>query len=160
MAQVADSPYGSLSYANGEVENRSKVADPPAYRGGTTTGGGLVKFSGDRIRADGALEECVLLQFKEDERFPGSKAGEVTLHLRRPNSDGDQAMALVMTLRHDGIAFHVPASVAASSAPPSFMRSLDGRYEIHIQGDGNFVVYDTRVSGWKALWSWMTGKLP
>lgn len=155
MTQIADSPYGSLRYENGELCNDAKVTDPTAFRVGSKSGG-LGKWSGDRIRADGVREELVLDQFKEDERYPGSLAGEVTRHLRRPHADGDAAMVPIYTMRHDGITFHVPVNLP----PPSYMQSVDGRYQIHIQGDGNFVVYDVKPAGWKALWSWMTGKLP
>jgi hypothetical protein len=161
--KIADSPYGAIHYTNGELENRAHVGDPVAYRGGAKEGGSLVKFSGDRIRPDNVLEECVLLQFKEDERHQGSKAGEATLHLRRPHADGDAAMVHDDTFRHDGIQFHVPTNVS-SAAPSSspltggMVQNLvdsSGRYFLRVQEDGNLVLYD-RISGADVAY-WSTG---
>ena len=160
MTQIADSPYGSLAYVNGELLNTAKVDDPPAYRTGSRTGG-LGKFSGDIIRSDGVREECVLLQFKEDERHPGSKAGEVTLHLRRPNDDGDSAMVLALTIRHDGLTFHVPANLGSGTSGGDGGRFYHegGRFVTIYQGDGHVVTYDMHVPGWQAVWSSWSGLL-
>lgn len=46
-----------------------------------------------------------------------------------------------------------------TAAPQSFMSSPDGRYQTHMQGDGNFVTYDTAVTPWKPLWSAWHGKI-
>lgn len=165
MAKLADSPYGEAVFVNGELILNSHVDDPTKFRGGVKTsmpGRSLVAFSGDRIRSDGVHEECVLVQFKESERFgDGSKAGEITVHLRRPHADGDSAMVHVMTIQHDRIQLVVPVEGAPMIASPgTILRAPGGETELHMQGaDGNLVTYDVRQTPWVALWSSATGKI-
>jgi hypothetical protein len=141
---------GYVEYGINEVAIVCTVEDPPAVRLASRVGG-LGKVSFSRLRADGGFEEVGLLQGKLDERNPASLAGEVTLHLRRPNSDGDGAMVAVATLRHDGITFHVPTNIAApSNGVPSFLQSHNGLYQLHLQGDRNLVLYGPN---WAPVWS-------
>ena len=60
----------------------------------------------------------------------------------RVGQSQDADMGRVFTLSRKGVIFHVPVEGAGSSAPSSFLRSPNGRYEMEIQDDGNVVVYD------------------
>ena len=116
--KLADSAAGQLEYNGGELVNRGKVwpgghSDPVKYRGSLPEGSigthCLVAFSGDIERPDRMLDECVLVQFRLDERYPPhAKCGQITTHLRKPFEDGDQAMVLVKTESWDGVQYHVP----------------------------------------------------
>ena len=88
-------------------------SDPVKYRGSLPEGSigthCLVAFSGAIERPDRMLDECVLVQFRLDERYPPhAKCGQITTHLRKPFEDGDQAMVLVKTESWDGVQYHVP----------------------------------------------------
>ncbi len=146
--------WGYIEYGPNELSIVSTVEDPPGLRLATLNGGSLGKLSFNRMRPDGVQEEIVLLQGKEDERYrgasPPAQAGEVTLHLRRPFADGDGAMVPIATLRYDGVTFHVPTT-SGGAAVPEFLRSADGRFRCHMQGDGNLVVYDEETG--QAVWA-------
>lgn len=116
--KLAETQGGQLEYVSGELVNRGRVwpgggADPVKYRGslpdGATGTHCLIAFSGDVERQDRVLEECVLVQFRLDERYPPhAKCGQITTHLRRPFEDGDQAYVLIKTESWDGVQYHVP----------------------------------------------------
>jgi hypothetical protein len=157
MTRIADSSYGELHFDGNELSVRSLIDDPPKVRLEAPPGSlskGLVTW-GTR-RPDGRFEELALFQGKQDERVrddPLNFTGEIDVFVRRhdPNSGDDRQFLRVLTIRHDGVQFHVPVTVQA--APTSFLRSHDGRFELHMQGDGNLVVYDTAEPTWRAIWS-------
>lgn len=160
---LADSPYGTLSYVNGELLNNATVDDPVAYRGGGTARS-LVKWSGDHIRPDGVHEELVLDQYKRDElkfRAGDPMCGEVTRHLRGPGQSG--ADTLIETVRVDGIVYEVPIICKQGITVDRFL-SQSGEFVTVQQGDGNLVTYSTRLGAVgdpkAAIWSSFGGRIP
>lgn len=159
MTRIADSSNGELHFLSNELFVRSLIDDPPKVRLEAPPGSlskGLVTWA--TRRPDGQFEELALLQGKQDERVredPLNFTGEVDVFVRRhdPNTGDDVQFRRVMTLRHDGVHFHVPVNVG-DAAPTSFLRSSDGRFELHMQGDGNLVIYDTTTSpNWRPIWA-------
>ena len=88
---------GFLQFDGNELTVGSTIADPPKVRLVAPEGQlGAVSFN--RLRADGAQEEVVLLIGKEAEDAPGSLGGQFEIWLRRKYSDGDRAMRLAGVL--------------------------------------------------------------
>lgn len=145
MADRIDLVEGFIDYGVNGQRIVSVTADPAELRLGCTyhdAAGG--KLSGDWVRHDGVSEECVLVQFKLDERYRGTAllAGEITIHLRRPGVDNDAAMVPVLTLRHDVGVFHVPiAGASAGAGGQDILRSPGGTHWAVVQDDGQLVVY-------------------
>jgi hypothetical protein len=46
-----------------------------------------------------------------------------------------------------------PYDFTGAIAAPTYLQSPDGRYQLHAQGDGNLVWYDTATTPWTALWN-------
>lgn len=150
MPKLAETPYGYLAFEGNELIVRSLNDDPPKVRLEAPEGSlskGLVTW-GTR-RPDGRHEEIVLLQGKQDERYrsdPYNFTGEVDLFCRHfvPGTSDDSQFIRVASLRHDGITFHLPASI-------ELLRSNNGRFRLHMQGEGNLVIYDDQVG--QAIWA-------
>lgn len=109
-AQTILLPWGRVEMDTNEFSLLSTVEDPAAFRCAAPSGISVCKWSGGRLRSDGRQVEFVSWQIKQDERTrhnPMSYAGEVTLHISN-GGDADADMRHVMTLRHDGVRFHVP----------------------------------------------------
>lgn len=174
--QLADSPYGSLFYVNGELMNKSKVNDPVAYRGSAPSGQrSLVKFSGDILDwGSNSRDEVVLIQFKQTEDW--QRGGELYLGLKRPGMGStDDAMvdALVATV-NGGFRFKLPVifeagtnagSAGNAGAWPGCMASgtPDNPYKWQFcqQGtDGNVVSYEVVQGVACARWAAYQGIIP
>lgn len=106
-------PWGWAEFTNNELLLVSTVPDPPKVYMGAQGGGSMGALSFGRLRSDGRLEEMVLLQGKQDERYRGTDrlTGELTIHVRdhNPALNDDAQMKLVMELRHDRIL--IPARI-------------------------------------------------
>lgn len=159
--KLAESEYGDLVYANGELLNKATVNDPVAYRGGGR-GRSLVKWSGDHIRPDGKHEELVLDQYKRDEAQLAAgdpMCGEVTRHLRGPGQSG--ADTLIETVRFDGVVYEVPiiakkGIIGAVTGRVTRFYTDGGKFCINWQDDTgwpNGVVYDTHDSIDESTWT-------
>ena len=133
-------PWGYIEYSNNEISIVSTVDDPSGVRLAAAAGGSLGKISFNRLRSDGVQEEVALLQGKIDERYrsPEQLVGELRLDLRKPSGGDEGGMAPIFIARHDGIQFFVPTTASA----PEFLRSNNNRFRLHMQGDGNLVIYD------------------
>ena len=157
-----------------EVEIVSTKDDPSGYRLSKLLGFigrsiGKISWSWKR-QFDTADEEVVLIQGKRDGRREGNPydlSGEIYIGVRNGDiADADAGMIEVATIRHDSVTFHVPVNIAPSEPVPTptpfKMVSQDGRYELIIQNDGNFVVYDLTGDashGPRAIWSAFTGRI-
>jgi hypothetical protein len=95
-------PWGAIVITNNEVTIESHVDDPPAFRlhSGSES---LGKVSFAKVRADGRVDELVLIQGKKDERTRGREDvpyGELTVHvkgpLRHPDDDGMRPTFLML----------------------------------------------------------------
>lgn len=137
-----DLGYGFFAGAGNETTTASTNEDPPKSRLAALLGRSLGVFSWSRLRTDGNQHEVALWQGKCDERYPESAlAGEVTLHLTRPNAGSvDSAMVHVATFRHDGVTFHVPVSPSGGGGA-DVLASPNGRLRLVAQDDGNLVLY-------------------
>lgn len=153
--------YGFFRGAGNETTTGSTNNDPPKSRLAALIGRSLGVFSWSRLRPDGNQHEVALWQGKCDERYPeDALAGEVTLHLTRPNAGSvDAAMVHVATFRHDGVTFHVP--VTGGGGSDGRLWSADGRVCLTLQADegGKVVLYDTTVEPWRWVWQVRHGRL-
>tara|TARA_R110000868_G_scaffold181331_4_gene422247 strand:+ start:5838 stop:6425 length:588 start_codon:yes stop_codon:yes gene_type:complete len=165
------------SESQNEVSIISTIDDPPAIRF-ASPGGGLGKFSGNVIDANGRQEEVVLMQFKNAERDRGTsdefKGGAMTLHLKNPHVSDDAGMVKIFEADYAGITFCVPVTQGVDgggtftgggtpipgSSRVSRFYSDNGRYCYNVQGDsteacphGRIVQYDTHGSIDEATWT-------
>lgn len=166
------------SESQNEVSIISTINDPPAIRF-ASPGGGLGKFSGNVIDANGRQEEVCLLQFKNAERDRGTsdelKGGAMTLHLKNPHIDGDNGMVKIFEADYAGITFCVPVTQGAdtggtftgggtpltpgAASHVSRFYSDNGEFCYNVQGDtsvdypyGRIVVYQTHGSTDESTW--------
>lgn len=113
--RIIDMPWGRIEIDTNEVSIVSTVADPPKLRMAATAGLSLGAVSFNYLRPDGRQVEMLLIQGKQDERVRGTSrpAGELTVHVNDGNGEDDANQRHVMTMRHDGVTFHIPILVAA-----------------------------------------------
>lgn len=154
---IVTTSYGYLAFDGNELIVRSLNNDPPKVRLEAPEGS-LHKgcLTGGTRRPDGRYEELGVICFKQDERFrsdPYNFTGELTISLRKydPAVPDDRQFTDILLARHDGIVFHVPIRYSVQALP--HLRSGDGRYETHQQGDANLVTYDVTQTPWKAVWA-------
>lgn len=144
-----DLPKGWFGpYDNNEVEVVATDDDPAALRGGKrrTAGQGfnLFKVSGNIVRNDGRHEEYALLRFR---LAPNEQDGAIECVVRKGDTE-------VPVFYVDPNGFHCLTNFFApniSGAGGTFLKN--GPWELHLQGDRNLVLYDTRTQPWKAVWS-------
>ena len=144
MAVLAENSSGKLTFGEPSTINElcieSKEEDPAALRVGAPAGEALGKISGDRL-VPGSRKEKTLIILKENPVF----GGFYEFYCQRPGTEDDANMVRVMRLGLNGLELFVPIR--------------KGQFILQLQDDGNFVVYDTSPSPWRALWSWLTGAL-
>jgi acylphosphatase len=136
------------AYDNNEVEIVATDDDPSALRGGKRwkkgQGWNLFKLSGNVVRDDGRHEEYALIRFR---LAPNETDGAIEIVVRRGN---DEVPALYI----DPTGVHCLMNLFApniSGAGGTFLKN--GPWELHLQGDANLVLYDTRTQPWKVLWN-------
>ena len=125
--------------------------DPVKFRMGSWSEDIFGWFSGDRLEGDRTQptrREKLGLKLVKD---PGDR-NVFSVSLQRPNTTDDANMVRVVEMYHNEIKFLVPTNLGASNTP-SFLRSQNGAFEVHQQGDGNLVLYDVRTSPWIPLWA-------
>lgn len=106
MSQRFDMPWGYVELTNNEVYIVSTIGDPPKVRQASPEGISLGAMSWGRLRPDGQIDEMVLVQGKQDERYradPANRAAEMTIHLNDGKGNGDASMIAVAEIRHDGM---------------------------------------------------------
>ncbi len=144
MSELANPQEGVLAFGGASTQNEltvdSKIEDPSAVRLGAPAGSALGKISGD-VLVLGSRQEKTLIILKSD----SVRGGYYEFYCQRPNTNDDANMVRVMRLSLSGLELFVPIR--------------QGQFALQLQDDGNFVVYDTSASPWRALWSWLTGKL-
>lgn len=177
---------GRIDHDGNELTVDTKVKDPSAVRFGkpfalAAPGDTAIGFLGaDLVRSDGKRECVGQFTPRIDDRYPvghegTAAAGSWELFVRAPNAGStDAAMKKVMTVRHDGIEFHVPANVTPASAPslPNGSVVVDSGHDIRIvqpdgigwlvfQRDGHLVEYQNAIQ-WDyntGIPIWATGKV-
>ena len=111
--RLADTPEGELLFETNELRIRSTYGDPAACRIGSHDGlsKGFIAF--DHLRPDGRHVMMAMIQGKQDERARGTALpqAEITVFCNDGTGEHDGAMRHVMTIRHDGIRFHVPVTL-------------------------------------------------
>lgn len=141
--------WGRVEFGRNEITIVSTVDDPPAVRLAVSRLGSMGKLSFNYLRPDGVQEEMVLIQGVQDERYRGTSdlIAEFGLNVRQPGAN-DQAMKRVLTIRHDGVQFHVPTNAGgaghAASDRATYFTSPGGKYWGVVQDDGSprFVIYE------------------
>lgn len=104
--QIFPMPWGYVKLSNNEVEVVSTVGDPPKIRCAAPEGISLGAMSFGRLRADGKINEMVLIQGKQDERTrsdPSNLAGEFTIHINDGKGTNGDGMVPVVEGRSDGV---------------------------------------------------------
>ena len=157
MGRVADLPHGWVgTYDDNEVEIVSTISDPPKLRLGVEADKlsgddfNLAAVTGNLVRSDGRHEEYGGYRVGLS---PDREGGALRLFVR----DGNGNEKEIAYMDAERVVFHVPVS----SGGGDHLTSSDGRFKAIMQEDSNFVVYDTKPpqGGWRAVWSWLTGKL-
>jgi hypothetical protein len=171
---LAENDIGFLVFDGNELTVGSKIGDPPKVRltspimpdGG---GGGVVSYNASRqagVVCDGHQQTEMAMDRVEQAEDVRGQQGNFTAERNFLVSDasGDGADGMHKpfaftcdTVTHDTLGL---SGSASGSAPVPFkLVSADGRYEMTIQGDGNFVTYDLHASPPKAIWSSFGGRV-
>lgn len=164
MAKLFDLPFGYVgTYDDNEIEIVSTIADPPKVRLAVEDGrveGNLGFVSFNVKRADGRHEEWCGIGGR---LIHDRTAGAIAIAVRGPGDDGIREAALFAP---NGVVFNVPLLGQALAPIPALLRAPGGETELHIQGDGNLVVYDVRGPDgtrepdsrkWAVVWASHTG---
>jgi hypothetical protein len=127
-----------------ELTIDSLMRDPPKQRVSihedlveSNVGG----FSANRLRDDGQHHEDGLLMF----RLTSDRRGGAFYIAVRPKGSDHADVQEVMYGDLEGVHFRVPVfapNLGGGGGISSFLRSPNGRYELELQDDGNFVIYD------------------
>lgn len=145
--------FGNESYLG------SRDDDPPGYRLIALLGKCLGKISFNRGTGEGDQDtqyELGLILCNEEPI--GSKRGEIRIMVA--DGVGDAAMKPAIDIRPGEIEFHMPVKgLSGGGGRVSEMWSPDGRYVTVMQGDGNFVTYDTEGPEWTPRWSAWHGRI-
>lgn len=171
--RIGESSYGVVEFEGNELYVTSTNHDPSKVRVGAPIeadggGGGAISF--DATAPGQPRQEMVLFQGKQSERVRGhvgNYTGCVTLHLRDDSvADKDAAMVKVLDGGHDYLWLH-PVWVeslrrilgsgpvdAPTGRPPFKMLSENGRFELILQNEGPFAIYDySRPDGDRLVWA-------
>ena len=160
---------GLLDFEGNELHLKTAYNDPPAVSFHNDFGDSLGKLSG---KHNG--EEQVLVQFKRNaaggEFYLGvlDQAKYVDLQAKGDPKALDHAMIEAMNVSAAGIEFRLPVKFSAGQATPTpgpldpptngvQLGTLDGRYIVADQSDGNLVVYDRGIAVWDR-WSYEAAK--
>lgn len=143
---------GVLAYGGNELNVDSKVDDPPGVRLGKPAGGGeaLGKISGDLLVSNSRKEKTLLI-LKHDAQI----GGFYEFFAQTPGTESDAGMVRLLTLTTRGATFHVPVNVGEIGqgvGRQSNIYSADGRFHLHLQEDGNMVLYDKAQDN-KPVWA-------
>lgn len=86
------------------------------------------------------------------------KAGAFYIATKGPNDDQPKER---MYIDDNQAIFRVPITAPnlGGNSVGAILRAPGGQTELHMQGDGNLVVYDVRALQWVALWSTNSGKI-
>ena len=152
MPPTAKPLFGKLSFGwfqpfgDNEIELGSTIDDPVKLRMRAPS-----EFIGaiSMNTADGT--EVGMLGGRRDERYRGTReqVGQWDLFAKRPGANEDRNMRKIASFYWDHIQFHVPIISHAVVAP--LLRSVDGRFRLIMQTDGNLVIYDdANVSVWSS----------
>jgi hypothetical protein len=165
--KIAETDNGRLDLVSNELLLTAVDVDPPKMRLHARTEQ-LVKgaYTWATQRQDGKYEEVAMLIGKQDERVrenPYDFTGAIEFFIRKwvQGTPDDSQFRRKLTILSDGAWFDVPiyapnisnGTGGGSTAAPTYLQSPDGRYQLHAQGDGNLVWYDTATTPWTALWN-------
>lgn len=152
MKILDDNERGQARVEGNELIVESKIPDAAAVRVGAPVspesgGGGKLSFD-DVTKPDSRLE---IGKISVGNGIFGPELKIALLKKGGASVDGD--MIDLLQAWATGIEFLVPVKMPnpIREAVGSFLQN--GRYQLHVQGDGNLVLYDTSVEPWKALWS-------
>jgi hypothetical protein len=189
MSMDATTAAGFRGFETNEETVGSLVDDPPKVRvtvhitehGG---GGGVVSFNASRhpgmVCMGGDQLEMGYIRVEQAESVRGETGNlrsEMNFFLNDGSGADDAAMVRAFAFECDRITKMHPgfrASLRAwllepdegipsppAARPPFKMLSENGRFELIVQDDGNFVIYDyARPDGHRAIWSAFGGRIP
>lgn len=136
------------------VEQKAGVVDCPKIRFRSPEGS-IGAFTWDRLINGAWVEVATVKGTTADSENGNPRAGHIRITLNDGGGSADRAQRNVVDLFHDKIRSHVPIELLinghwrplslGSSAGTHKLVAPGGQAELHIQGDGNFVLYDTRT---------------
>lgn len=150
------------------LDAKPGVDDPVKFRFGNFVHAWLGAISADRLTPrDGDTSnprrvQQILVGFIQDRRDPNETY--IDFRMQKPGTEDDANFKSVAKFHWDHVEFFVPVKLIAGGSggegpgghpPTSFLTSRDGRYQVHMQGDGNLVVYDTAGTEggpWLPVW--------
>lgn len=155
MSIIDESANGQCRLQGNEVIIDAKDLDAAKFRVGSRRvdgahgGGGAYSFDTiERVEEGSRRTEVAVLTGSYNGRV-----GEVGLSIwdgTEPITDASQKK--VAEFYPDRVEFKVPIQAPnLGAAPGSFLKA--GHYELHLQGDRNLVLYDTRTDPWTAVWA-------
>lgn len=144
----------TITSATGEHLSISVVFTAGSANGSTIT---TYQYSTDngvtwRTRSSGTTSSPLPINTRSSDNAALSPDMTYTVRIRAVNAAGAGTASNSATATPRTDTLDASASLTAGAAS-STLYSTNGRYRAIIQGDGNFVVYDTQPTNWVALWS-------